>query len=101
MNKYVWKYLVKGKFHGYHVSTFCEVTKDLINAKLYGNGSEEQKSIILGNLTSVLNATGLFSDVHAHTREIYWKDVNLEDVNIEAMEVVKGTLNVFDIKKVN
>ncbi len=98
--QYVWKYLVKEKFHGYHVSTFCQVTKDLIDAKLYRTGSEEQKAIIIGNLTTVFNATtGFLADTQAQTRKIYWKDVKLEDVSIKAIEISEGALRVFEMKE--
>jgi hypothetical protein len=75
---------------GYHLSTFCTLTDDILNAKRYsGDNPYSQINTISKNFRGVINTTeesdGLFSSIHLSTKKNYFDGLLFEDVYLEAV----------------
>lgn len=72
---------------GYHCSSFCQFTQDVIEGKRYsGENPYPQLETIFRNLTSVLEKehTGLFSGISNGVRESF-EGLKIEDIYIDAI----------------
>lgn len=108
---YVIKYLVKGELHGYHASTFCQLTQDPYSAKRYDAKSQEsvnsQREIITNNLFGTLRqaekgfGNSLADILRKPAYKQYWEGVSPDDVfvDIEFLDSNASPQN-FEVKKV-
>lgn len=85
---FVLKYIHNGSLYGYHASTFCQVTTDILKAKRYYGDVKKQIKTVKTNLTSILNvplrsSDSLQNSITSKLYEGYWKGIKLEDVFID------------------
>lgn len=87
---------------GYHLSTFCQITDDILRAKRYsGTSPDGQLATIWKNFSNMMNKTeedankdgliGLFGKLAYETKQSQWKDINRDDVYIDAVYLAEGT----------
>ena len=87
---------------GYHLSTFCQITDDILRGKRYsGTNPDKQLAIIWKNFCSMLAKTeedtkkeglaGMFSTLSYKTKESQWQGINVDDVYIDAVYLAEGT----------
>lgn len=79
---------------GYHASTFCQVTKDILGAKRYaGLNASEQLKIISKNIKSALKESheGLFSELMNSIRDNDFEGLKFEEIYIDAVYLEDGT----------
>ena len=87
---------------GYHLSTFCQITDDILRGKRYsGESPDKQLAIIWNNFKSMMATTeedskkkglaGIFQTISYNTKTDQWKDINIEDVYIDVVYLAEGT----------
>lgn len=80
---------------GYHLSSLCQYTKDILEAKRYsGSDPYKQLTVISENLLSVLTSTidsdGLASILYTIKLD-YYEDLTIEDIYLKPIELSDGT----------
>ena len=91
---------------GYHLSTFCQVTDDKLNAKRYdGDNPYGQLQTIHNNIKNVLSTKedddGFFGKVKWEIKQQYFKGLTIDDIYIDAVyldeDVPKQTFTITKI----
>ncbi len=103
-NQYVVVYKRKSddSLIGYHLSTFCQITDDILTAKRYaGESPDKQLSVIWDNFKSMMSTTeedckkeglaGIFRTLSYNTKTGQWKDIHIDNVYIDAVYLAEGT----------
>lgn len=81
---------------GYHASTFCQITKDILQGKRYsGEDPTEQLKIIWNNISNVFNKyprnkSEFFGETQNMVREQF-KELELKDIYIDVIYLEEGT----------
>lgn len=79
---------------GYHLSTFCQTTQDILEAKRYANEDPyPQLKIISKNLHYTLSHThiGEFAELHNVIKENDFHNLKPEEVYMDAIYLAEGT----------
>lgn len=80
---------------GYHASTFCQVTKDILNGKRYsGENPYSQLQTISKNLKYTLSeksSDGFFGSIHKKIRNEDFEGLSAEEVYMDAIYLAEGT----------
>ncbi len=78
---------------GYHLNTFCNITKDVLKAKRYaGSDPYEQLAVISENLKSIFENYGkktIFGPIRDAAREAFG-DLNYEDIYLDVEYLADG-----------
>ena len=85
-----------GSFYGYHVSTFCQVSDDIFNAKRYaGLECDKQLRTIHDNIFSTIGMTeekvkekgdaSPFAQLILNMKNDYWSGMKPEDFYLDAV----------------
>lgn len=101
-NQYVvaYKKISDDELIGYHASTFCQTTQDILQAKRYqGSNPYPQLEVIAKNLKSVLNFDPEtvekdeygFWEITKDVKENYFADINKDDVYLDPVYLTDGT----------
>lgn len=93
---------------GYHLSTFCTLTDDILQAKRYSGANPYlQLETILGNLVSIIKGVDkdhLFFDAIEQIRNNYYNGLKIEDIYLDAEYLTDGTpkqecrINIIDLQ---
>lgn len=76
---------------GYHLSTFCTHTKDILEAKRYsGDNPYPQMEVIVRNLSLTL-AEGDNFEITKEIKKEYYNGLTFEDIYIDAVYLMEGT----------
>lgn len=74
---------------GYHLSTMCQVTKDILQAKRYsGLNPYKQIEVIANNIKNCIfkeEKEGIFSELFKSIKKEFYKDINVEDIYLDAI----------------
>lgn len=83
---------------GYHLSTFCQLTQDILKAKRYnGENPTSQLQIIRKNLDYTLDITeesaekALMGGINLNIKNKYFEELEKSDVYIDAIPLEEGT----------
>lgn len=79
---------------GYHLSTFCQTTGDILKAKRYsGDNPYSQLAIIAKNLRYTLKKDheGMFAKIHEQIRDIDFAGLDPGDIYMDAIYLAEGT----------
>ena len=95
-NQYVVAYFKKSDDNliGYHASTFCQLTNDILGGKRYsGEDPYPQLAIIAKNLRHTLKDKheGIFAEVHDKIRDTTFNGMSPDDIYIDAIYLTEGT----------
>jgi hypothetical protein len=92
---------------GYHLSTFCQTTQDMLSAKRYtGDNPYDQLATIQKNVKSILDTketdTGMFAPIRLDVKNTCFKDLSFDDVTLEAVYLDKDIpKHIFKFTKVS
>lgn len=88
-NQYIVVIKQNDKTIGYHASTMCQVTKDILQAKRYsGLNPYKQIEVISNNIKNCIfteEKGGIFNELFKEIKEEYYKDINIEDIYLDAI----------------
>lgn len=78
---------------GYHLSTMCQVTTNILNAKRYaGKNPYNQIKTIFNNIKSCIfeeneedGIKSLFIDIFNNTKKEYYQNLTIEDIYLDAI----------------
>ncbi len=80
---------------GYHASTFCQVTDDILKGKRYaGEDPYPQLTTISKNIKDVLNEekhTGVFAEILGDIKNTHFYGLKPEDIYMDAVYLSEGT----------
>ena len=114
-NQYVvaYKRVDNDELIGYHLSTFCQITKDILEGKRYsGESPYPQLKIIANNVKNIL-ACQLepklegWKAISQITKKAHFAEFGVGDVYLDAVYLTEGTptqscrLNIIDINSDN
>lgn len=94
-NQYVVAYFKKSddSLIGYHLSTFCQTTDDILEGKRYaGEGPYPQLAIIAKNIAHTLDNehTGMFANISNHIKEVNFAGLKSTDIYLDAIYLSDG-----------
>lgn len=91
----VYKKMADDEVIGYHMSTMCNISKDILEAKRYSSEDPyPQLKIIAENIKHTLNDTdesGMFYILNKHIQEEEFEGLKPEDIYIDAIYLADGT----------
>lgn len=80
------------KLIGYHLSTFCQITQEIFEAKRYnGENPTEQLKVIANNIKSILNneyPDSILKEINESTRNAF-DNLKAEEVYIDAIYITE------------
>ncbi len=79
---------------GYHASTFCQVTQDILDAKRYsGDNPYSQLETIAKNVKYTLKESheGMFAEINSKIRDEDFKGMKCDEIYMDAVYLADGT----------